>query len=355
MSNLERVPPGPETNGEDHEAEVRRLLERSGSRPEIPEEDLASITAAARATWRQQVAEPALSRRRWPLALAAVLVAALGAALWWSGVEVGSFISPSSTEVAEAQRIWGTASVEGEQGTEPVVQGQSLVAGSLIATTEDGAGTNDKGNRIALLLEEGTSLRLDQGTRLRLLSATEFELEAGALYVDTGLEERPAVTVHTPYGDVTDIGTQFSVRVPAASHDQEPLQVRVREGEVQVAAAGDIREVLAGTELLLTADGVGSSREISSYGPEWEWILDAAPHFDVEGMKLTDFLTWVSRETGWDVRIEDPSLAAAAEATILHGTTGSLRPDRAALAALTGAGLRGEVEDGTLIIRRAGS
>ena len=356
MSDLEKTPEGRISGSEADENEVRRLLEMAGRRQPVPEDDLVAITAAARATWRKQVArndDPPFSlRSRWPWALAAAVVAALGAALWWGGLGTVEITAPPAV-VAQAQRVWGTASVEQSNGPgseiEALAEGQALAAGSRIETT--GEGTT---NRVALLLDGGTSLRLDHGSRVRLISATHLELEAGALYLDTGQEDRPAVVVHTPYGTVTDIGTQFSVRLPTSAKGGSPLLVRVREGAVEICAAADGAQALrAGTELLLTADGSQILRQITPYGPEWDWILDAAPRFEVEGMTLARFLSLVTRETGWSLRIDDPALAATTETTVLHGTTGSLRPDRAALAALAGAGLRGEVADGILTLSRA--
>jgi hypothetical protein len=52
-----REPGGNAAAERDDEAEVRRLLAAAGRRPQVPEKDLAAITAAAHAAWRQAVSE----------------------------------------------------------------------------------------------------------------------------------------------------------------------------------------------------------------------------------------------------------------------------------------------------------
>ena len=102
------------------------------------------------------------------------------------------------------------------------------------------------------------------------------------------------------------------------------------------------------------ATGGRSAGSCAPYGPGWEWVLAAAAGFEVEGRSLEEFLAWVSHETGWQVRFEDPALAASARPIVLHGAIGNLPPDQAPFAVLPGAGLEGKLEGKTLVIRSRG-
>ncbi len=295
----------------EHEEEtLRRLLEDAGPRPPIPQEDLDAIASAARFAWRRQVrsqVQPQTSRtpRTLWIGLAAALAVTLGLTVWWT------------------------------LRKEPVPPATAWIEAA--------------GAPLHLEIAGGATARLDVGTRLRLLSPTVLEMERGAVYVDTGTGPHKAVEVRTAVGTVRDIGTRFAVRI--VEPERSALLVRVRDGEVLTEQGGRTYRTQAGQELILRRDGTAERRETAPYGPEWAWVLEAAPGFDVEGRTLGEFLGWVSRETGWRIAFADPGLADSAARTVLHGGIGELRPDQAPFAVLPGAGLEGEVEDGTLVVR----
>ena len=290
---------------------VRRLLEAAGPRPPIPQEDLDAIAETARSAWSAQVARrdgisvPTPRRPRWVLGLglAAALVLAAGLAWWW-----GSRREPVPPTVDWVEALSGPVRVE--------------TAG-------------------------GATVRLHAETRLRFVSAAILELERGAIYVDTGsAPQSPRFEVRTPLGTVQDVGTRFAVQLVGP----ETLVVRVRDGEVLTEHQGLTDRTPAGQEMVLHRDGTVERHAVAAYGPAWDWVLEAAPGFDVEGRTLQELLDWVSRETGWQIVFADPGLADSAGKTVLHGSFGGLRPDQAPFAVLPGAGLRGEVEDGKLVI-----
>jgi ferric-dicitrate binding protein FerR (iron transport regulator) len=192
---------------------------------------------------------------------------------------------------------------------------------------------------------------------VRLVSATEVELEAGAVYVDTGSDPSPGqasgghLVVRTPYGTARDIGTRFLVRLDP---EDAPLSVRVRDGRVELERRGALHEAGGGEEMVVRTDGSFVRREAPGHGPAWDWVVATAPAFELEGSTLSELLAWVSRETGWRVRFSEPELAGSADAIVLHGDLNGLRPDQAPFAVLPGAGLEGELDDGVLVVRRGG-
>lgn len=349
----------------DEDAAIRRLLSEAGERPVLPEEDLAGIAAAARAAWQEQLAAPLgerpaaespwLVRERRPLVLrsawsvAAAALVAIGATAWWLAVGRAPVVL-----VAHADRVYGEVQVEVPVAASPalsspgpITTGAAVVMGSRLSTARTAGG-------VALRMPGGASVRLADSTRVRLLAAGRIELESGAVYVDhagglaDGRPERSGIEVVTPYGNVVEIGTQFSVR---RSEAEPQLEVRVREGEVQVVRSGATSSAGAGIELRVGQDGSIRRREIAAHGPEWDWVLDRAPAFDIEGRTLGEFLVWVGRETGWRIELSRAASNRAVGEIVLHGSTAGLRPDRAAFVVLSGADLAGERVDGTLRVR----
>jgi ferric-dicitrate binding protein FerR (iron transport regulator) len=302
--------------------DLQHLLESAGARPEPPAEDLARIKEAFRDEWRGHVRRRESRGRLRLLALAAAVVAAVGVGWWLWSVEAGP-----------------AARVERAAGVPGLAVGQEILAGTGLETAS---------GRAALRLVGGPSLRLDTGTRVRLVSATEVRLDRGAVYLDSSPGARQ-ISVRTPLGVVTDVGTQFEVRLLG---EGEALRVRVREGEVRIEGGTASLSGMAGSEVTLRADGSLERSRVASHGSAWSWVVEAAPPLEIEGLTLEQLLARVARETGWTVEYEDEGLAASAGPVRVHGSVGGLAPDQVLEVVLPGAGLRHRVVDGRLVISR---
>jgi len=171
---------------------------------------------------------------------------------------------------------------------------------------------------------------------VHILTPATLELQWGALYVDAGpgLQPEEPVEIQTALGSIYDVGTQFEVRFA-----DETLRVRVREGLIGFDRPGESVEAVAGIELSVDTGGQVSRRPVQIHGPIWDWILEIAPAFRLEGSSLPSFLAWVGRETGRDIRFSDASTAESASATIVHGSIEGMRPDAALEAVLATCGL----------------
>ncbi len=64
---------------------------------------------------------------------------------------------------------------------------------------------------------------------------------------------------------------------------------------------------------------------------------------------MSEFLAWVTRETGWRLRL-DPAVAVGAASVIVSGNIDGLAPDEALGVVLPTTGLRHRVADGELIV-----
>ncbi len=326
---------------DDEETEVDRLLNAAGPRLPLADQDLEAIRAAARQAWRS-LHRPRRRRRvaALGLALAASLALALGVARWR---QVESAPPPLGSVAA----LRGVATIETAHGVLAARRGSVVPAGAHLRTGADGGD-----GYLAVRLSAGTLIRLDSASELRLAAASRLELSRGAVYVDTGSEGTSSekIEVRTPLGVARDVGTRFSVRLAPQA---DLLRVQVRGGRVAVERQRERQLADAGEVLTVHRDGRVERHPAPIYGPDWDWVLRAAPPFEVRGRSLRELLDWVSRETGWRIAFENPALAAAASGIELGGSIGDLGADQAVFAVLPGAGLRGELRDGVLLVRRS--
>jgi hypothetical protein len=173
-------------------------------------------------------------------------------------------------------------------------------------------------------------------------------LERGAVYIDSPPGSVGNVEVGTLLGVVREVGTQFEVRYGAGG-----LQVRVREGAIDLAAAGDHLEVTAGSGISLSSSGALARSSVRPTDEVWGWAIDLAPAFELEGATAMDFLDWVARETGLAVEFETVDLEAFARRTLLHGSVSGLSPIQAPDVVLPSCGLAATRDVERLTVRPA--
>jgi hypothetical protein len=194
----------------------------------------------------------------------------------------------------------------------------------------------------------GASVRLDAGTRIRLAAKKSIDLVRGAVYVDSGAEPG-GMAVQAPAGLFQDIGTQFEIRIEGKGA-QSSTRLRVREGRVALQRGDGSVVTGAGGELRVRADGRLARRQAAVYGPEWDWVLQAAPRLDIEGLKVRAFLDWLGREEGWRIEYADAETASRVETTVLHGSIKHLTPTEAPGVVLASSGLGYRVSGGRMVV-----
>jgi hypothetical protein len=118
--------------------------------------------------------------------------------------------------------------------------------------------------------------------------------------------------------------------------------------------------VPAGAAVRVFADGAVETFGIQSHGPDWDWVQQVAPPFEIDGHTVVAFLDWVSRETGLRIDYSSPEVREFAAETVLHGTIADLTPLEAPKVVLPSCGLDVERADaasvaaGTLMVVRPG-
>jgi ferric-dicitrate binding protein FerR (iron transport regulator) len=315
---------------------LETLLKLAGERDQPSPEGRERAREAAYRSWRSALARPVAAPvtrrpwRGWVFAAAASLAAMTAATLWtWQ----------SRPEVlANVVTLRGEVRVEG--AAEPPAAASPLRAGDVLRTAQ---------GRVAVSLGDTLSLRLDQATRVRLVAPGHVTLLEGGVYVDSGsLAANTSLRIDTPAGEVRHVGTQFQVRVRGGS-----TRVQVREGRVLIQ-----RPAMPALDL-----GLGDTAEISgsdvrvmhgaaTYGADWEWVTATAPGFDIENRPLSEFLAWLAREHGWQLRIENADTQDHLRDIRLHGSMDGLdhREMLARAALITGIPM--EVRDGVLRVSR---
>jgi len=342
MSNHEGRTRDPGSDPAQTADRIVALLRASGRRPSIPPERAARIEQATRATWEGTLARRAHGHRlRLWAALAAAAVVVAGA---------GLMLRTRSTPPAIAEVIGRVEIATGEVSSRPAAAEQvpgrlragDGVAVGTVVTTMDG--------RVALRLASGHSLRLDAGTHLRALSERTLALERGAVYVDSGGTARAAsgtIVIRTPLGEVRDIGTQFEVRMLAAS-----LRVRVREGTVSLAGRGATHEMAAGEELTVDPAGLAVRGRVDPHGAAWAWSEAVARFGDLQGRSLREFLDWYARERGVRLELVGEGLTTEADTIILAGSIEGMTLEEAIDSVLATTAMLREERDGSLRVVR---
>ena len=177
----------------------------------------------------------------------------------------------STAEAALVESIVGTVWVRGTDTpvSRFLLADYAVPVGSGLRSSADG--------RVALRLSSGHSLRLDGSTLVRLLGDDLVALDGGRIYVDSEIDHdnAAALTVTTPLGEVRGARMQVEVR----SQD-DGLRVRLREGTVELVREGERLSVEEGEELTVDPQGTLTRRELSSDGPEWDWLVDLASPTD---------------------------------------------------------------------------
>jgi ferric-dicitrate binding protein FerR (iron transport regulator) len=344
MSNIDKEQSLDQDRLDAEQEQIARLLRFAGPRLAVPDERAMRVKAAVHVEWEDSIR--ARQRRRaylWAgtgLAAAAVLALAVGLTLRFA--PDAPLAPPQLVATLEAAtgsvRHLQSVDAAGDPGAR-LAPGDTVFSGTAVRT--------EPGTRAALRLAGGPSLRLGYGTLVRFTSPSDLILETGRIYIDAGApgESESSISVRTPFGLVEDIGTQFEVDI----RDQG-IKVRVREGLVTLDHEDRVFEAPAGVELTMDDDGDLTRGPVPIFGPQWDWILEIAPPFELEGSRLETFLGWVARETGWEMHYADSELQRATAGTILHGSIAGLRPDQALEAVLPTCGLVFREEGGTVTI-----
>lgn len=320
--------------------QLSNLLKRG--KPRVPAPDAARERAFEQlhAHWSKRTRHQRNRRRTMSWAVAASILIAVVIVLH----NVNSHSFTPTVIAAKIVRSSGTdvhrRANRSSQVTE-VSAADGVFANSTLIT-----GTN---SRLALAWTTGGSLRLDEATELNIVSPERVRLVIGSIYFDSIANQSTAseprsLSIETPHGVVTHLGTQFSTRL-----QDDELTISVREGEVEIANADRRLTLSAGDEFDINRAGLREQRHVEAYGGQWQWIENIAPTFDSNSRSAYDLLEWIGRETGYSIHYHDVATATLAHRGTLTGMAG-LAPMHALKALPYATDLRYDIVDGVINI-----
>ena len=291
---------------------VSFLLRLAGSRPEIPSDATRRVHAVVHTQWQKTVRSRMYQRRIFAFATP---VAALFVLYVFTMHFIHSQV-PASVPLGFVENLNGSVLISADKKNDstqhPLRKGDMLMSGIKLETGDSG--------RLLFHVLGGGTLRLDVNSCLYLKSESSMVLDRGAVYIDSQKGDNHFALL-TTMGEVRDIGTQFEVRLNPGT-----MRIRVREGLVSLDRTGASSPAAEGTELSVDRRGKTSVRNISKYGPQWNWLSEVAPTFHMEGQTLMEFLKWVTRENGWSLKFENPKIQQTAFRTVLHGSLKGISP-----------------------------
>lgn len=324
------------TRGDGDDRSLARLLKLSGERGKPAARASAQAKAAALEAWESSLqAHRSGHRRKLILACAAsVGLLTIGAFAWLSAsVRESSRLIDAQVAIVSGDAVL----VDATGQSSPLTTAAKLAIGTQIQT-HDG--------RIALTFGDSLSLRVNVNSRVRIDSEDQITLASGAIYVDSGgLSTGSDLRITTPAGEVKHQGTQYLVSVSPGT-----TRIVVREGRVQLGGTRDYTQVTAGERIDIDDAGRISRAPAPSFGELWEWVSMIVPSIDLDNRPLTEFLSWMIREHGWQLRYASSSAEQTAQSIRLHGSA----QGRTALETLQRVslitGLTMSAENGVLIV-----
>lgn len=317
---------------------VERILGRTTRRPVPSAEETQAVRENVQAEWLTIAKKRNSNRRLLSFSIAATVLVVIFAG--FNAVRTGGM---SETQVASIGKRFGSIYMLGDNA-ELLQQNNvsSVTAGQTIIT--------DEASGIGFAWGDGGSLRMDESSRVEFLSRESIYLRSGRIYFDSepdllpGPATRARLTIMTDHGEVMHVGTQYMTQADATA-----LTISVREGEVRIESRSAVETALAGQQLQLRGGAAASVVNFKPYGGNWRWIEQTSPATVLDGRSLHDFLAWVSRETGMELRYASEDIEANSRNDLLRGTVDT-DPTSALRIWMLGNDLQWSIEDGVIFI-----
>jgi ferric-dicitrate binding protein FerR (iron transport regulator) len=270
--------------------------------------------------WRPSRRQP-IRARHFVVAVVLLALAALESVLWLHR-------TPTETTtglIARVTGLEGQAARLADSGSAPATEalapGSAMTVGDVVQTRP--------GARLTLRRSGGLTIHVGPDTTATWDSPDALRLSHGVVYIDTegvGTEDRFVLVTHA--GRIRHVGTRFGVEV-----DDRHVRVTVRDGAIRLSAVNEVHELQAGKEGRIGADGDFVALPLQADAGPWNWMLDAAPRFAIEGRPLHEVASELAAAAGASLSWDGTDVARHADELLLHGPTLTL-PARQALDAV---------------------
>ena len=328
----------------DIDKSLEQLLSKATPRPVPSEAHTAEAREALRAEWKGVTGRHRSRRRILHYAVAAsvlVVVFSLFNTLRMPAVDL--------VQVASIQKSFGSIFFVSEQSVVTPADNQQTVHFGETISTGDDAG-------IALAWLNGGSMRLDENTTVEFKDESTVWLHEGQIYFDSmpssliadaKIADPGTFVIETEYGRVTHVGTQFVTRV---DDKDKTLQVSVREGLVNVDGQYYQHTARRGEQIRLIGRQQPVVLSFDEYGAAWNWVAERSPAVEVDGRTVDEFLGWVGRELGREIKYSEDAEKVAAEKLI--GRVNDEPAEALRMRMLT-VGLVADFEEGVIHVRNS--
>lgn len=272
---------------------VADLLQAGGKRAVPPKAFMTEVEKNTRLAWQQAV--QAQKRKRQKQWLSAAATAACMALVFFVALPKSS-VQPTLVAKINSQNGEVFLSKEG-----------TLTLGSQVRT---------QAGYISLELPDHTMLMLGANSELHLTGPAEVALLQGQVYVDSP-DHTTQVLIHTPRGDIVDIGTQYQVNV-----SPEALTVAMREGLTEITVGKDVYQARVnqhqGDVVQISQHGVVRS-QVARDDASWQWVRDGYSDFNLQQATVSELLNWASRVTAHSLEYSSAQVAEQAQAVRFSG------------------------------------
>lgn len=325
----------------DDEAEIDNLFSGIEERVAPSAEALARANAQSTLVWQEVVAEQlqkkrAQKKQRSWMALAATGLLAVAAALLLR-------LETSTTwelELATGELEIQQHHLDGTSNTESRVSIINAGTQEISADTQVLAVQNTR-----IHLVSGAELRLAQATRINFIAADRFELVTGRVYIDT--HERSDMTVVTALGEVTDIGTQYSV-----TQAPNGVNIAVRSGSAVLTTPSNRYQADADPNsagiIEVTTGGLVSQRQEPKSASRWDWIHTAATGYSSH--EVSRVLTQIAQDLGVQLQYASVGDQAVLANVTYAGDLSKMEPKQALELVALSSGLRWTLDAQTLLV-----
>ena len=320
---------------------LEALLRKAPPRPMPAGEDTAAVHDAVKDEWLAVTGRRRTRRRLISLVAAATVLLAVG-------VTVTLLRVPSAlpVQVATIDKTIGSIHFLGEQSQLREMRDLAeVIAGQTIVTGHDSAASINWTN--------GGSLRIDEDTRVEFISPEEILLKSGRVYFDSqpsslqaGITQSSVsgFAIRTEQGVVRHIGTQYMTGISGGA-----LTISVREGQVEVEGTYHDTTAKAGQRLTLAGSNRPAITNIPSHGDDWRWVEQIAPAINFDERSAYEFIHWVARESGFEVRFVSGTVERRARDTKMTGSV-DREPQVALQTLLKTTTLNSRIDNGWIVI-----
>ncbi len=249
---------------------------------------------------------------------------------------------PEPVTVATVDRYTGATFWQDESTGGPLRSGNTVQTGDTVRTME--------GSLALRPADAEIDIRLDRMTEVEFLDARTLRLNSGTVYVDARSRgTHQPLTILVDGLSVEHVGTQYQVQFIETG-----VSIAVREGEVTVASSkqkvqgkanethGQLIQTTPGHDLEIVS--------IATHGERWDWVARIAPDVDTDGLLISDFLAWVSRETGLSVVYQTETISGLVKTQRILGPVPTGDVIRALQIAMDTTAFETRIEDGKIIV-----